>query len=73
LREDDRLLAVAADRRGGQAEHELRLRALENGIERRGAHVVALVNDDMPVVLDERTDLALARQRLHHRDVQAVE
>jgi hypothetical protein len=31
--------------------------------------VVALVHDDVAVVLDKDIDLALAGQRLHHRDV----
>ena len=37
LHEDDRLLAIAANRRGSQAEHELRLGPFQDGIEGNGA------------------------------------
>ena len=69
LHEDDRLLAIAANRRGGQAEHELRLGPFEDGIERRGANMMAFIDDDLSVGLDQCIDLALTGQRLHHGDV----
>lgn len=40
-----------------------------DGVERHRANEVALVHDDVAVVLDKNIDLALAGQRLHHRDV----
>ena len=40
-----------------------------DGVERHRANVVTLVHDDVAVVLDKNIDLALAGQRLHHRDV----
>lgn len=69
LHEDDRMLAISANRCGCQAQHELRLGPFEDGVERRCAHVVALVDDDLPVVFDQRVHLAQAGQRLHHGDV----
>jgi hypothetical protein len=51
------------------AQNELGLGPLEDGVERCGAHVVAFVHHDLSVVLDQRVDIALARQRLHHGDV----
>jgi hypothetical protein len=69
LHEDDRLLAVATDRRGGEAEHVFRLGAFQNGIERHRADMVAFVHDDMPVMLDQWIHFALPQQGLHHRDI----
>ena len=69
LHEDDGLLAVAANRRCREADHVFRLRAPQDGIEGRRADVVAFVHDHLPVALHKWIDFALARKRLHHRDV----
>ena len=69
LHEDNGMQTIAADRRGGQTEDKFRLGALKNGVKRRGANVMAFVNDDVAVVLHQWIDLVQPRQRLHHRNV----
>ena len=59
LHEDDRLLPVATERRGGQAQDVFRLGPLQDGVERNCADVVAFVDDDVTVVLDQRVHFAL--------------
>ena len=69
LHEDDWLLAITANRRGGESEHVFRLYPLQDRIERHGPDVVALVDDDVTVIFDQGVNLALTRQGLHHSDV----
>ena len=69
LHEDDRLLPVEADRCGREAQYELRLGPLEDRVEGDCADVVALVDDHLPIVLDQRIHLALAGQGLRHGDI----
>ena len=69
LHEDNRVLAVASERRRRQAQHVLGLGPLEDGLERDGRQVMALVDDDVAVLFDQLADLALAGQRLHHGNV----
>ena len=71
LHEDDRLPAVAADRRGRQPEDVLRLGPLQDCFEGKRRQVVTLVRHDVSVVLDEPIDFALAAERLHQGDVDA--
>jgi hypothetical protein len=69
LHEDDRLLSVAADRCGRGAQHVFRLGPFEDRVEGDCADMVALVDDHLPIVLDQRIHLALAGQGLHHGDI----
>jgi hypothetical protein len=59
LHENDRLLSIATKRRSGQAEYELRFGPLQYGVERHRSDVMAFVNDDVTVVLDQRVHFAL--------------
>lgn len=73
LHEDDGLLPVAPYGCGCQAKHVLGLGPHQDRLEREGRQVVALVDDDLSVVLDQGIDLALALtppgKGLHHRHV----
>ena len=60
LHEDDRLLTVPADRCCGEPEDVACFDAFEDGVERDCADMVALVHDDLTVVLDQWINLALA-------------
>ena len=69
LHENNRLLAIAANRCGSQAEYIFGFGLLQNRIKRCSADVMALIHNHVTVVFDQRIDFTLARQRLHHRDV----
>ena len=69
LHENDRLLAITADRCGRQAEHVFGFGLLQNRIEGCRADVMAFVHNHVTVVFDQRIDFTLTRQRLHQRDV----
>ena len=60
LHEDDWLLAVPADRCCSKSEHVACFDTFEDGVERDRAYMVALIHDDLTVVLDQRINLALA-------------
>ena len=62
LHEDDRLLAVAPYWRGGQAKYVPGFGPLQYRLERESRQVVALVDDNVTVVLDESVNLALTRE-----------
>lgn len=60
LHEDDRLSTVSADRCCREPEDVASLDALEDGLERGCADMMALVYDHLTIVLDQRIDLAVA-------------
>jgi len=60
LHEDDWLLAVPSDRCCSESEDVACFDTFEDGVERDRADMVALVHDDLTVVLDQGINLALA-------------
>ena len=60
LHEDNRRLTIAADRRGREAQYLLRLHTFENAFKRRGADVMAFVDNDVSVIFNQRVDIILA-------------
>jgi hypothetical protein len=69
LREDDRLMTIAAYRGGGQAHHEFCLGLFEDRLEGKGRKVVAFVDDDLPVLVEQFAKILPTGKRLHDRDV----
>jgi len=61
LHENNRMLAIPSHRSRGQAEHIACLRAFQDAFERESRYVMALIDDDLPVVLDPFADVAFAR------------
>ena len=72
LHEDDGLLPVAADGRGGQPMNKPGLDPLEYGVKAQGPDMVAFVNNHLAVVRHQRIDFAFSGQRLHHSNVDAA-
>ena len=69
LHKDNGLLTISSNGRGGQPEHVFRFGLLQDRIKRRCTNVVTLVDDDMAIVFNQGIDLALARHRLHHCNI----
>lgn len=69
LHEDDRLPPITPDWCRGEPEHVSGFGPLQDGLERKRREVVALVGNDLTVVLDNLAGLTLPGQRLHQRDV----
>ncbi|GHU07514.1 hypothetical protein FACS1894158_15880 [Betaproteobacteria bacterium] len=62
MHENDRLLTITANWRCGQTKHKLRFDLFQDGIERYCANMMAFIDDNVTVVLNQRIDLALAGQ-----------
>lgn len=69
LHENNGLLSVSAHRGRGQAPDKFGFDLFENGIEGDSTDVVALIDDYLTITLNQRIDLALPRDGLHHGDI----
>src|SRR6218665_865016 len=69
LHEDDGVLAIATHGGRGEAEDVLRLGPSQQQVKRYGSDVMALVDDDLARVVEQRAEFFVPCQRLHHRDV----
>jgi hypothetical protein len=69
LHEDDGVLAVVTHGRRGQAEDVFGLDPRHQQVERHGANVVAFVDDDLAVVVEQHTEFLVPRHGLHLGDV----
>ena len=70
LHEDDRMVAIFAGDRRGQARDELRLCPADDLLETLSGQVVAFVNNQMSIICHQVTYHVLANQALDDRDVQ---
>lgn len=61
LHENNRLPAIATNRRSSQAKYIFRFGLFQDRIKRLRAQVMTFIDDDLPVVCDPRVDFTLAR------------
>lgn len=69
LHEDDRMVTVAARNGRRQPEHIPGLGTARDALEAHGGNVVALVDHQMPVVVDDVVHFPVAYQALYHSDI----
>jgi hypothetical protein len=72
LHQNDRVVAVLARDRRGEAEHVACLRRLRDGLEAHRRDVMALVDHDLAVIGHQIIDNAFPVQALNHGDIQAA-
>ena len=69
LHEDDRVMPVLADRRGGQAEYVTRFHLSHHRLEAERGEMMAFIDDDVAVVGDEIEHCAFVVQALQNGDI----
>ena len=69
LHEDDRILAVAPDRRRGEPDHEAAFHPFQDSLEGDGGDVMAFIDDHLSVAVDQLLDVFAPGQALDDRDV----
>ena len=60
LHENNRLPAIATNRCGSQAKHIFRFGLFQDRLERLRAQVMTFIDNDLPIVCDQRVDFTLA-------------